>query len=194
MTELPFRIASGVLLAIQFGVRFYYLRAHRWDERIAVRHELREKLLYYLVNLSWIPMLLYVLSPMIDFANLPLPVWLRCFGGGTFLAGIVLFWWTHHVLGTNWSAMLELRKDHVLITDGPYRLVRHPMYSALFLIGIGFALLSTNSIIAVSFLGSFSLMYFIRVSDEEKMMIEQFGDAYREYMQRTGRLIPHLRL
>lgn len=77
--------------------------------------------------------------------------------------------------------------------DGPYRYARHPMYTALFLIGIGLALLSANWVVGVSYLGSVLIMYLARISAEEQMMSEQFGEAYREYSERTGRLMPPLR-
>jgi protein-S-isoprenylcysteine O-methyltransferase Ste14 len=67
------------------------------------------------------------------------------------------------------------------------------MYAAIFLIGIGASLLSANWIVALSYMLPVTCMYLVRVSDEEKMMIEQFGDEYREYMRRTGRLIPKLK-
>ena len=67
------------------------------------------------------------------------------------------------------------------------------MYSAIFCVAISNALLSANWLIAVTSVVSVSLMYFARVADEERMLIEQFGDEYRAYMQRTGRLFPRLR-
>jgi protein-S-isoprenylcysteine O-methyltransferase Ste14 len=66
------------------------------------------------------------------------------------------------------------------------------MYAAIFLIGIGASLLSANWIVALSYMLPVICMYLFHVSDEEKM-IGQFGDEYREYMRKTGRLIPKLR-
>lgn len=66
------------------------------------------------------------------------------------------------------------------------------MYAAIFLTGIGVSLLSANWIVALSYMLPAISLYLIRISDEEKMMIEQFGDDYREYMESTRRLIPKL--
>lgn len=66
------------------------------------------------------------------------------------------------------------------------------MYAAIFLIGIGVSLLSANWIVTLSYMLPTTILYLVRVSDEEEMMIEQFGDEYREYMARTGRLMPKL--
>ncbi len=81
---------------------------------------------------------------------------------------------------------------YALVTNGPYRFIRHPMYAAIFLIGIGISLHSANWIVALAYLLPVTGMYLFRISDEEEMMIEQFGDEYREYMRRTGRLVPKL--
>ena len=66
------------------------------------------------------------------------------------------------------------------------------MYASIFLIGIGVSFLSANWIVALSYMLPAISLYLVRVSDEEKMMTEQFGDEYREYMRRTRRLIPKL--
>jgi len=106
---------------------------------------------------------------------------------------LALFAWTHRVLGKNWSGVLEIHQDHILITTGPYRFVRHPMYTAFFLSAVGFAFLSSNWLIAVVYTAAVSYMYLTRVSAEEEMMVARFGDTYKEYMNRTGRLVPLFR-
>ena len=68
------------------------------------------------------------------------------------------------------------------------------MYAAILLIDIGVSFLSANWIVTLSYMLPVICLYLIRVSDEEKMMIEKFGDEYREYMRRTGRLTPKLRI
>jgi len=66
------------------------------------------------------------------------------------------------------------------------------MYTAFFVIGIGFVLLSANWLVGVVYLGTLGVMYVARVAAEEKMMVERFGDSYRQYMEKTGRLWPRL--
>lgn len=93
-------------------------------------------------------------------------------------------------LGTNWSITLELRESHRLVTGGVYRLVRHPMYSALWLYSIGQALALPNWVAGPSYLVSFGLLFAFRVGREERMMREGFGKEYDDYAARTKRLIP----
>jgi protein-S-isoprenylcysteine O-methyltransferase Ste14 len=189
-SELLFRIAFGILWVVYFGVRLYFQKKVKGGQEYVRINEKQEKILFWLFAISYLLMPLYFLTPWVDFAHLSLPVWLRWAGGVLTCAGIYLFAWTHQTLGNNWTAVLALAKEHKLVTDGPYRYVRHPMYSAFFVIGFGFLLLSANWLIGVLYLGTLILMYVARVSAEEKMMTDRFGDAYRQYMKKTGRLFP----
>lgn len=193
MYKAQFKLALAALLLGDIGVRLYYQRGRRGFKRVVVKHERREKFLYYLVGLGLIPIFFYILTSWIDRFRLPLPPRIRWFGVGLIFTSDLLFIWSHKALGRNWSPILEIRKGHILVTDGPYRFIRHPMYAAIFLIGIGVSFLSANWLVALSYMLPVICMYLVRVSDEEEMMIEQFGDEYREYMRRTGRLIPKLR-
>jgi protein-S-isoprenylcysteine O-methyltransferase Ste14 len=180
------------LLLVDVGIRLYYQRGRKEFEKAVVKHELREKFFNALVSLGFISIFLYVLTSWIDPFQIPLHGLLRWLGAVTIFAGDLLFIWSHRALGKNWSPFLEIRKEQTLVTDGPYHFIRHPMYAAIFLIGIGTSLLSANWIAALAYLLPVTIMYLVRVSDEEQMMIEQFGNEYREYMRRTGRLMPKL--
>jgi len=191
--EAQFKLALVALLLGDAGVRLYYQRGRRGFKRAVVKHERREKFLYYLVGMGLIPIFFYLLTSWIDTFRLPFPAGIRWLGAGLIFAGDLLFIWSHKALGSNWSPILEIRKGHTLVTDGPYRFIRHPMYAAIFLIGIGVSLLSANWIVALSYMMPTASLYLVRVSDEEEMMIGQFGDEYRQFMTRTGHLIPKLR-
>ncbi len=193
MHEAQFKIALAVLLLMSAGIRLYYQRGRREFEKVVTKHERREKFLVSLFALGLIPILFYVLTFWLDPFSLPLPSGFRWLGAGLIFAGNLLFIWSHRALGRNWTPFLEIRKGHTLVIDGPYKFIRHPMYVAFFLIGIGVSLLSANWIVALSYMLPMINMYLFRISDEEKMMIEQFGGKYKEYMRMTGRLIPKLR-
>jgi protein-S-isoprenylcysteine O-methyltransferase Ste14 len=102
------------------------------------------------------------------------------------------FWWIHKTLGVNWSPTLEIRKGHQLIKAGPYKRIRHPMYSQIWLWTIAQFLIISNIFAGLSGILAWTILYFIRVPSEEKMMIEIFGDEYIEYMKQTGRVFPKL--
>ncbi len=191
--EAPFRVVFGAFWALNIMVRSYFQVKAKAAEKSFSRSERRTKLLFRVLAFTFPLMLVYVFSTWFDFAHVPLPARARwSLGGGISIVYLVLFSWIHHTLGRNWSGLLEIHKDHTLITHGPYRYVRHPMYTSFFILGVGILLLSANWLIASVYLIAASSMYIDRVSSEEKMMIERFGDAYRDYMKRTGRLIPRL--
>lgn len=100
----------------------------------------------------------------------------------------------HHFLGKNFSSELRIRPDHELVTEGPYRYVRHPMYTSFFVMMTGLFLLSGNWLICGSALLVLIFVMVVRTPREERMMEGRFGDAYRHYMARTGRYLPKLRV
>ena len=105
-------------------------------------------------------------------------------------AALWLFYRSHVDLGRNWSVTLKVRRKHVLIKSGVYRLVRHPMYTSFFLLGVAQLLLLPNWLAGLAGPAGAGTLYIFRVFREERMMIEYFGDEYRTYMAATKRLIP----
>lgn len=140
-------------------------------------------------GLAIIP-LIYVISGQPKFATYTFNPVLAWFGTAVFAASLALFYVVHRDLGRSWSVTLELRDEHALITHGVYRWVRHPMYSAFWLWAIAQALLLPNWIAGFAGIVGFGTLYFGRVGHEEKMMLDGFGDSYRQYMARTKRIIP----
>ena len=92
------------------------------------------------------------------------------------------------------GSWMSRSENHELVTEGIYRTVRHPMYSAFWLWAIAQALLLPNWIAGFAGLAGFAVLYFGRVAREERMMLETFGDSYRAYMARTGRVFPSITL
>jgi protein-S-isoprenylcysteine O-methyltransferase Ste14 len=138
----------------------------------------------------------YVSTPWLNWADYPLSPEARGRAGGigTVLlsVAVLLFFRSHADLGQNWSPSLQIREGHTLVTEGVYRSMRHPMYASMWLWGIAQTLLLQNWIVGWAGLVLFLPMYVLRVPREEQMMIEQFGEAYREYMIQTGRVVPRL--
>ena len=148
-----------------------------------------------LLVLAWVGFfvpLIWVASPAFSFAEYPLRTGPLVAGVMCFVLGLWLFYRSHADLGTNWSITLEVREQHRLITQGVYRLIRHPMYSALVLYSVGQALVIPNWVAGPLNLIAFAVLLALRVRAEEKMMVQQFGDEYTGYTARTKRLVPHV--
>jgi len=105
-------------------------------------------------------------------------------------AALWLFRRSHADLGRNWSISLEVREQHALVKSGVYRLVRHPMYSSFFLLGVAQMLLLANWFAGLAGVVGAGILFGFRVRREEQMMLESFGDDYRSYMTHTKRIIP----
>ena len=135
---------------------------------------------------------LYLFTPWLGLADYRLPAFIPWCGAVVMVIALWLFWRAHVDLGLNWSITLEMRKDHELIVHGVYRKIRHPMYAAIFLFAIAQGFLLQNWLAGWGGLVTFALLYLVRTPREEKMMREFFGEPYKDYMERTGRLWPKL--
>jgi len=181
----------GLLLYI--AIRSVYQKRTGSSEKTVNRSNGRDRILVLLVILGQIVLpLLYVFSAWLNFANYgPTPA-VVCIGIVTWLIGLWVFWRAHADLGGNWSVNLELHSAHQLVTRGVYRLVRHPMYAAFLLLGIAQALLLPNWLAGAAALTAVVLMCLVRIPNEEAMMQEYFGQAYQEYILRTGSVLPRI--
>jgi len=196
--DTPFRIAFWVLIGLLALIRVgFAVRVHRTGERLmpdaaAVRREgtglfaLRVVAFLLLIGL----LAAYGFDPAwMRALRLPLPGWLRWAGFGLGLLSLALLAWTEAALGSHWSAQLQLRDEHQLITTGPYGRVRHPLYTSVLGLGLGLALLTAH-ILFVVFAILAPVGVIVRAPKEEQMLLERFGEAYRPYMQATGRFLP----
>jgi protein-S-isoprenylcysteine O-methyltransferase Ste14 len=135
----------------------------------------------YLIFPSWIP------------NRIPLPDLIRWFMLCLSTMGVVFMLWGLRVLGKNWApSTTGVRGGTVLVTSGPYAIVRNPIYVGALI------LLPCMALVAASWLMllpgvALTIILYIQVGIEEASLMAHFGDAYREYMKRTPRLLPKLR-
>ena len=170
----------------------YQMRARRTAKTIHRSNGGDRVLITLVVIGQFLLPLVYIFSSWVDFANYaPMPG-VGFAGIFIWLAGLWLFWRAHVDLGDNWSVNLELRAAHQLVTHGVYGLVRHPMYAAFLLLGVAQALLLPNWLAGTAALVTVALMCLVRIPTEEAMMCEHFGQTYREYILRTGRVMPRI--
>jgi protein-S-isoprenylcysteine O-methyltransferase Ste14 len=131
-------------------------------------------------------------TPLLDGFDYRQPAGVTSIGLFVLLAAMLLFWRSHSDLGRFWSASLEIRREHRLVTTGVYSRIRHPMYAALWLFVLAQAALLSNFIAAPAGLIGFGLLYLLRIDREEAMMAKVFGPDWKAYAERTGRLVPRL--
>lgn len=146
-------------------------------------------LVFVMIGAMLLP-ILYLCTPLLRFADYALPIGAVATGVPVLIAALWMFWRSHKDLGRNWSPTLEIRRDHQLVVHGVYSTIRHPMYAAIILFDIAQGLLLHNWLAGWSALATFLPLYFVRAPREERMMLDQFGEAYVAYVRRTGRLLP----
>ncbi len=174
-------------------IRRLATRQYRRHSATVNRETWLDKLLLMLASVGMILVpFFYLLTPRLDFADYCLPTWAGLIGAAVFAVSLWLLWRSHADLGDHWSPYLEIREEHSLVTQGVFRHIRHPMYAAHWLWGIAQALLLQNWGAGFSMIVCFLPLYLVRVASEEEMMFERFGEEYRSYMNRTGRVIPRL--
>jgi protein-S-isoprenylcysteine O-methyltransferase Ste14 len=194
--ELTFRIILLVLIITFIAHRGYYTRKNSSSEKSTLKKReegLASRLAGIFSMIGFVAVIAYVINPnWMGWASIHLPVWLRWTGIGIALAGFVLLQWAQNTLGKNWSDIPRMMKEQQLITSGPYQWIRHPIYTAFLLILGATLFISANWLIGLSFIGMTALEIASRIGFEESLMIEYFEDEYREYMKRTGRILPKL--
>ncbi len=184
----------GSLIVLPIAM-YHRLRSQATGERL----DRRQEGLFILVTLRPVGVLgmfglvAYMVDPSwMAWSSLPLPAWLRWIGVGLGVIAGGLLTWTFHSLGRNLTDTVVTRKEHTLVTSGPYHWVRHPFYDS-----VGLCLLANSLVAANWFLfvtgGLLFLLIVVRTRTEEEKLLARFGDAYRAYMQQTGRFLPRLR-
>ncbi len=120
---------------------------------------------------------------------LPADIWIPTVGVLITAAGFAVAIWARIHLGTNWSGKVTVKQSHELIRTGPYALARHPIYTGLTLAFIGTAIaIGEWRALVAAVIAIASFCY--KLSIEERVMIDTFGDAYREYRRQVRALIP----
>lgn len=182
-------------LVIEVAVRFPYRKNWKATAKTERRISQTDKILLGLLSVAGIILpLIYSATTWLDFAHYTLPAWMGWLGVFLIASALIVFTRAHLDLKSNWSPMLEIFEEHMLVTTGIYRYIRHPMYASQWLWVFAQVLLLQNWLAGPPGLIIFIPFYILRVPAEERMMLDTFGDQYREYMKRTGTVIPKFKL
>jgi protein-S-isoprenylcysteine O-methyltransferase Ste14 len=144
---------------------------------------------YYLAYFFFVPYLVIGARPG---PELDIPEPIRWLGLVLIVLGVAFSIWAIATLGRHYDVELEIHRDHELVRGGPYRLVRHPVYTGLGLHFAGACLATGNLlVIAGTLLVTYPALY-LRAKTEERLLRERFGAAYEEYARQVGMLVPLL--
>ena len=181
------------LVVLPIGV-YYRLKSQATGEKL----DRRQEGLFILATLRpvglafWLGLVAFMVNPSrMAWSSVPLPEWLRWAGVGTLVLACGLLFWTFRSLGSNLTDTVVTRREHTLVTHGPYRWVRHPFYDSAALLVVASFLVTSNWFLLLTG-GLVLVLLVVRTRTEEEKLLVRFGDAYRRYKERTGRFLPNL--
>lgn len=192
--EAIFRLVATVVFVANLTISLYFRhRAERQGGQLNKAEGQRLLLPLRLLGLvGLLPLFGYMINPdWVAWARFDLPTWVRWGAAVLAIGTIPLIYAIFSTIGNNISPTEATRTNHRLITSGPYRWIRHPLYTfgALFIVAL--TLLTAIWWLGLTLLPGL-LALFWRVRYEEANLIARFGDEYRAYMRRTGRFLPKL--
>jgi len=186
-----FIIVYWIGIIVEMAIRAPLRKNWKGTAKTEQRVSQTEKILLGLLSVVMVVLpLIYSLTDWLDFADYHLPLWMGWLGVVLMACALFVFARAHMDLKSNWSPSLEIFEGHTLVTNGIYGYIRHPMYASQWIWVIAQILLLQNWLAGPIDLLFFIPFYILRVRAEEKMMLDTFGDQYREYLQNTGAVIP----
>jgi protein-S-isoprenylcysteine O-methyltransferase Ste14 len=196
MNENILRISAALILFTGVGISIYFRRKADKDsgEKISRNADGRPMMLLIRIfgTVLWLSPLVYLVNPhWMTWSKFGLPDPLRWLGVGIGVLCVFGIYWLFASIGSGITPTSATRKEHKLSTSGPYRWVRHPLYSIGTAFIISFGMIADNWFIIAMGVLAFVAMA-IRTPKEEANLTEKFGAEYLEYMKRTGRFFPKL--
>jgi protein-S-isoprenylcysteine O-methyltransferase Ste14 len=196
MNEIIFRIFAGAILLTGISISTYYRRKADKESGEKVSRAVDGTAMMTVIKVMglvlWLSPLVYLINPeWMAWSKIGLPDWVRWLGVGIGVMCVLLIYWLFSSIGSGITPTSATRKEHILVTSGPYRWVRHPLYTAGALLFVAFGMMADNWFIALLGILAFIAMA-VRAPKEEANLIEKFGDEYREYMKTTGRFLPKI--
>jgi len=194
MNEDIFRILAGAILITGMGISVYYRRKADKDSGEIIPRKADGSAMMTLIKVGglilWLSPFVYLINPnWMAWSRIGLPGSVRWIGVALGILCVIGIYWLFSSIGSGITPTSATRERHVLVTSGPYRWVRHPLYTVGSSMFISFGMMADNWFIAGMGVLAFIGMA-IRTPKEEANLIEKFGDEYREYMKRTGRFLP----
>lgn len=194
MNENIFRLLAAVILITGMSISSYYRRKADRESGEKISRNADGSLMATIIRIGglllWLSPFVYLINPAwMAWSKIGLPEWIRWLGVAIGVLSVAGVYWLFSSIGSGITPTSATRREHTLVTSGPYRWVRHPLYTIGSSMFISFGMMADNWYIALLGILAFIAMA-IRTPKEEANLIEKFGDEYREYMTRTGRFLP----
>jgi protein-S-isoprenylcysteine O-methyltransferase Ste14 len=192
--DLAFRLVFIGIFAAGLAISTYYRRLARKSGEVIPRHR-EGKLALILRAALALPLLavilLYTFLPRsLDWSAAALPAWVRWLGAALGVACLPVIWWVFCSIGANVSETVLTKTGHKLVTVGPYRWVRHPLYAVALVEILALSLIAGNWLMTLLWLIAVLVFRYVVIPIEEANLIAVFDAEYKRYREGTGALMP----
>jgi protein-S-isoprenylcysteine O-methyltransferase Ste14 len=193
-----YEISLIIIYSIFVVIRAYYKRKaikSRWKKEAGRRERKTDSIILGAVMAFEVSTFIIFIffNSLLDWAGLVLPDWVRITGIFLGIGSLCLFVVVHEALGRNYSSTIVIKKDHTLAMSGIYKWVRHPMYTAFYILHFAVFMMTANFFIGISWIAGLTILVAYRIPREEALMETEFGEAYAEYKRTTGLFLPRLK-
>ena len=130
---------------------------------------------------------------LMGWSRIEIPLWARILGSILMLVFLVWIWWVYRTLARSIPETASPADSQALITSGPYRWVRHPLYAGVLLLLFSLSLVLEDWLLLVFSVFGTVIFRLLVIPGEEKQLLESFGEEYESYQSRTGALVPWIR-
>jgi protein-S-isoprenylcysteine O-methyltransferase Ste14 len=195
-TEIFRWLFAGIFIALLVMSGYFRRRARRASGAIARTDDGKATFAARMIGAAvlYLPMLAYIANPeWMAWSSFDAPLWIRWIGVAVGLAMLPALYWVLTSIGSNISETTLTKRDHVLVTHGPYRWVRHPLYAVAMTAFVALGIVAANWFIAIAAVAATALIALVVIPKEEAQLVRKFGDEYRRYIGRTGALTPRLK-
>ena len=191
---MDYQIGFGIVWFLMCSFMIVRFMAYTKMKKLFSMRRKKELILVFLaaIGMGIIP-LIYLVTDWLTPFIFSIPMAFQFSGIFIYVVGLGFLFWVHLTLSHNWSPILEINKKHKLITHGPYKFIRHPLYLAFYIMVIGQWIATSNWFVGLFGFILWSIFYFSRIEHEEKLMFNFFGKEYKKYMLKTGRLFPRFK-
>ena len=186
--EIPRSIVGDIVMGVWCAWAVYWF-AHAWCNKRTVARRGRT-LQIMLFAIGFLGSRVIASDPRYSFHLIPESIFTQVGGIALCAAGVGFSIWARRYLGANWSGNITLKENHELIRTGPYRFVRHPIYTGIILALVGTTIALGVSTSQIFFFGFLIIGLKVKSLGEEQMMQQHFGPSYVEYMSQVKGLIP----
>ena len=195
--ELVFRLIVLAVLLFTFGISASYRKKARDEDGVIERKEegwpaLVLRMVFALPLLA--VLLLNIFYPrFVAWSKIDIPLYLRIIGLVIAVSCVPLIWWVFHSIGNFVSETILTKDNHQLVTSGPYRRVRHPLYASTLLLLFSISLAFGDWIVFGYTVAGVIAFRLLVIPAEEERLLDSFGEDYESYQSRTGTLLPWIR-